>query len=308
MKRLFLIISLLVLIPNLSFAQKSKIEERSAKKAPEWLSTQQSNYLVVEVEAPNLSEARDKAIEEIARRIITSVATNVVHNSSSSAQSQTVNGTLSEKELFAFDTKMASARLPFIKGISLTEAKDTYWEKRREDKTNRIFYNFAVLYPFSRYDLDKMRTEFDKIDGEKSKSLKNLKAQLNSVSSSAQIEQAVTKLNELKEYFFDDVRRSEAEGLLANYKQLYKGLTLQSTKPSNGSFKVTLLLNGKPFEVTGTPTLKANCASKLEAKPLPDGTGYEVTYDDIDCLDDEENWIDINIRMRDTRLSHRTYL
>lgn len=308
MNRLLILLTIFTSIVNFSFAQKSKIEERSAKKVPEWLYTQPSDYVVVEVQAGNISEARDKAVEEIARRIITAVATNVAYDNTSSAKTVSVNGKLSETETFAFDTKMASARLPFIKGISLTEAKDTYWEKRRENDTNRIFYNYSVLYPLSKSELEDMRKEFNKIDDEKSKTLEDLKMQLNSVTGSLQIEQAVTKLDELKEYFFDNVRRNETEGLIANYKKLYKGLTVQSTKPLNGSFKVTVLLNGRPFEVTGVPTLKSNCAYKLAARPLPDGTGYEITYDDTDCLDDEENWIDINLRMRDTRLTHRIFL
>lgn len=308
MKRsLILLISLVAFIPFV-MAQDAKVVERSAKSTPKWLYDQPDNFLVVDVQAPNLSEAKDKAVEEIATRIIMSVAANVVHNSTSGSNVETVDGKVSETETFAFDTKIASARIPFIKGISLTEAKDSYWEKCREKKTNRIFYRYAVLYPLPKAELEKMRNEFEAVDSEKSNKLKALKAGLGSVRSSAQIENAVSDLSELMEYFFDDVRRKEAEGLRTNYKQLYKGLTIKTSQPEKGKFIVTLLLNGKPFEVTGVPVLKANCATRLEAQPLPDGTGYEVTYDDIDCLPEEDNWIEINLRMRDARLKQKIYL
>ncbi|MDE7108945.1 MAG: plethodontid receptivity factor PRF, partial [Muribaculaceae bacterium] len=154
----------------------------------------------------------------------------------------------------------------------------------------------------------KLREEFEATDNEKSRTLENLKGNLNNVSSAAEIEQAISSLNELTEYFFDDVRRKQAEGLLANYRQLYKGLTLEASKPANGKFTVRLLLQGHPFQAAGVPTLKSNCAQRLQATPIPDGSGYEITYDDIDCLPDEDNWIEVNLRMRDTRIVQKVYI
>ena len=289
-------------------AQDAKVVERSVKSVPQWISTPPAGYLVVEVEAPDMSTARDKAVEELSTRIVMSVAANVAHSSHSQAESVSTDGQLSEKETFGFDTKIAAANIPFIKGISLTEAKDTYWEKCKEKKTDRIFYRYALLYPFPDSQLQKLRDEFEALDNEKSQTLQTLKEGLDRVSSSLEIEKAVTTLGQLQAYFFDDVRRKEAEGLQTNYKKLYKGLTLKATKPEGGKFKATLMLQGRPFEVTGVPTLKSNCATRLQAEPLPDGTGFEITYDDIDCLPDEDNWIEINLRMRDTRVVQKVYL
>lgn len=308
MKRLILFCIGTILFTFGAFAQKAKVIEKSEKSVPGWLYTQPDDGLVVEVEAADLSTAKDKAVEEIAKRIIMAVAANVVHTSSSSAKHENIDGNVSETETFGFDTKVASARIPFVKGISLTEARGTYWEKCREKKSDRIFYRYAVLYPLPPTQLRKLREEFETIDNEKSRALEQLKENINSVSSAAEIEQAISSLNELTEYFFDDVRKKQAEGLLANYRQLYKGLTLEASKPANGKLKVTLLLQGRPFQAAGVPTLKSNCATRLQATPLADGTGYEITYDDIDCLPDEDNWIEVNLRMRDTRLVQKVYI
>lgn len=310
MKRLIATLPLLLmlLLPAGMQAQTAKVMERSAKSVPSWLSDTPKGYLVVETTAPDMSTAKDDAIRELATRIIMSVATNVDYSSYASGQTDSTDGRLSESESFGFDTRIAAAHLPFIKGISLTEAKDTYWEKCREKKTDRIFYRYAVLYPFPDSQLQKLRQEFEEIDNAKTSSLNSLREGLDQVSSSQQIEQAITELDQLHEYFFDNVRRKEAEGLKTNYKKLYKGLTLKATKPEKGKFTVTLLLQGRPFEVVGVPTLKSNCASRLQAVPLSDGYGYEITYDDIDCLPDEDNWIEINLRMRDTRVVQKVYL
>lgn len=309
MKKILFIQVLIVFLSAFGVtAQESKVIDRSAKKAPEWLKTEPEGFIVAEVEASDLSSAKDKAIEEIAKRIVMSVATNVSYSSSSSARIETVDGKTAERETFGYDNRIAAANIPFIKGISLTEAQGSYWEQCREKKTDRIFYRYAVLYPFSASQLRDLRTEFEASEREKAATMARLRNELNQVSSSAQIEQAVTELSNLQEYFFDDVRRKEAEGLQKNYKQLYKGLTLKASTPSNGKFSVVPLLNGQPFETGGVPVLKANCASRLQVTPLSDGKGYEVTYDDIDCLDDEDNWIDVSLRIRDAKISQRVFI
>lgn len=289
-------------------AQNSKVVERSAKSVPEWLSSPPKGCLVVEVMSSDMSSAQNKAIEELSTRIVMAVATNVAHSTHSEGTSESTDGKLSEKESFGFSTKIAAANIPFIKGISLTEAKDTYWEKCKEKKTDRIFYRFALLYPLPDSQLQQMRSEFEATDKAKANTLNSLKDGIDKVSSSLQIEQAITQLGELKEYFFDDVRRKEAEGLQANYKKLYKGLTLKADKPKGGKFTATLMLNGRPFEVTGIPVLKSNCATRLQAEPLPDGNGYEISYDDIDCLPEEDNWIEITLRIRDAKIIQKVYL
>lgn len=309
MRKILTIMSVLITVcASGLLAQTHKVIDRSAKSVPEWLSDTPTGCLSVEVTAPDMTTAKDLAIQELCTRIVMSVAANVVHTSHAGGSSTSTDGKLSETESFGFDTRIAAANIPFIKGISLTEAEDTYWEKCQEKKTDRIFYRYALLYPLPDSQLRKMRSEFEATDNEKSASLKRLKEDLDRVTSSMQIEKALTELDQLREYFFDDVRRKEAEGLLTNYKKLYKGLTLTATKPANGSFTVTLMLQGHPFEAVGMPTLKSNCATRLQTTPLTDGCGYEITYDDIDCLPDEDNWIEINLRMRDTRVVQKVYL
>lgn len=308
MKRYVLVLMIVVFYMPSMLALTSKVVEKSTKSTPDWLYEQPDDALVVEVEAPDMSTAKDKAVDELLRRVIMSVATNVIFTSSSSARHEEADGKLKESEYFGYDSKIASAQLPFVKGISLTEAKDVYWEKCREKKSDRIFYRYAILYPMPKSQIEKMRQEFEAIDSEKARSLEQLKSSINSVTSADEIEQSVSKLKTLTEYFFDDVRRNEAEGLLANYKQLYKGMTLKASEPSDGHVKVILLLQGRPFQVAGVPTLKANCATKLTATPLPDGSGYDISYDDIDCLDDEDNWIEINLRMRDARITQKVFI
>lgn len=290
------------------FARDAKILDRSSKDEPRWLHEHNQDYIIAEVEAPDLTSAKNKAMDEIAQRVIAAVALNVENSASSESRYINDDGDISEKESSSFSSRIATARIPFIKGISLTEAEDIYWEKVKENKSDRIFYRLCVLYPLSQDELGKMRDEFHKNDLEKENLLKNLGDNINNVSSSSEIEQAITSLSELEEYFFDNTRRQKASGLSKSYKNLYKGLTLKTSSPSGGSFTVKIMLNGKPFEIMGLPTLKSNCASRLQATPMADNTGYEITYSDIDCLEEEDNWIEISLRLRDTRLIEKVYI
>ncbi len=308
MKRILLLSAFFITFCSLTYAQNYKIIDRSANKVPQWIYTEPEDCIVVETEAPNLSEAKDRAIEELIRRVITSVALNVEHTSVSKSSFENNNGNVNESESSLFNTQTAAARIPYIKGISLTEARDTYWEKCREKKTNRIFFRYCLLYPLSKNELRKMRDEFHAEDTKKDNQLKELKKNLNNVSSASDIENAVSELEVLKGYFIDNSRRSEAEGLQKNYKQLYKGLTLEVKNKTSNSFDIIVLLDGKPFKVSGIPVLKANCASRLEASPLPDTTGFKITFDNIDCLEEEDNWIDVNLKMRETRLSKKIFI
>lgn len=76
MKRISLTLCLLVATCCMSLAQ-TKVVERSAKKAPEWINTANPSALVVTVTANTIADAQVKAMAEVTERIILSVASNV---------------------------------------------------------------------------------------------------------------------------------------------------------------------------------------------------------------------------------------
>ncbi|MDE7160907.1 MAG: hypothetical protein K2O24_08725 [Muribaculaceae bacterium] len=306
--RLTATLLLTLLSLGVASARETKVMERSAKSTPVWLSSPTQGYMVAEAEASDMGTARQRAVDELARQIVMAVAANVLHTSRASGSYENSGSGVSESESFRYDTNIASANIPFIKGITLAEAADTYWEKLREKDTDRILYRFAVLYPLSAEELGRMRAEFEKTDREKQEEFDSLKEGLHKAGSTADIEEAITALESLKAYFFDNVRRTQAEGLQKDYRGLYKSLTLHTAPGEGNTVIAKVLLDGRPFRVAGVPRLKSDCASRLEAQPLPDSCGYIITYDPIDCLPGEEHWIDFNLRMHDTRLSKRIYL
>lgn len=284
-----------------------KVLERSAKKAPEWLHETPKGTILIEVERPTLGEAQAEAELELARRIISAVATNI--NYSTRQQGIERSGTDGNYSLeeFTSKTSTAAAKLPFLKGVSLSQATGTYWERREEKGSKRPYVVFAALYPLSASKLEEMTRQFEETDNAKSAELKKYKNEFGNVSSSDQIETAVNGLQALQAYFFDDVRLAEAKALESNYRQLYKGLALRGKFEGDNCLRVSVELNGRPFEVTGRPNVTSNCASQISVNHSPDGYSYVIKYSTEDCLANEENYLEFDMRIKNARLHDKFY-
>lgn len=273
-----------------------KVLESSAKKTPEWLYQLPQGTILVELERPDLGTAQGDAELELKRRIINAVATNITNSTDYRADETWADDTHRMLEQFSTETSTRAATLPFLKGISLARAQGTYWEKREDKKTKRTYVVFSACYPLSDRELAEMTAEFERNDRAKTDELAALRAGVGSVDSNAAIQDALGRLTALEAYFFDNVRLAETKAVEKQYKELYRGLTLSGAF-YGGSLVCEVKLNGKPFKVTANPTLKSDCASGLRAEPDDDGTSFTVYYNAEDCLPDEQNWIEVSLRV-----------
>ena len=287
-------------------AAQTKVVEKSAKKVPEWLNTAAEGYLVVSVRANSLAEGQTKALTEITERIIQSVASNVTVSKKNVLSEVNVNGSIESSDAFTQVSKIKSANLPFLKGISLSNAEEIYWEKVRDKATGKEHYDYSVKYPFSRSEQRKLIAEFEALDAEKVARYEALEQKIGSIESVDEIGQAITELNTLSGYFFDDVRLSQVEGLTARYKQLYDALSLTGTFLENGKYQCQVLLDGNPVKVATKPKVTSNCAGQIGVRPA-DGM-FVISYDAEDCLPEEENFLNISLVAGGKRLQHKAFL
>ena len=294
----------LALVAICAFAE-TKVIEKSAKKAPEWLYSAADGFIVVTVEASNLGEAQQRALQLVTERIILSVATSVSVNQNNEITSESTDGSVTEKETYKQVTRMKSANLPFLKGISSSKIKDIYWIKLQDKATKAEHYEYSVKYPYSKTEQLQLVDEFERLDASKNKEYETLKSNINNIASVEEIKQSILQLNSLKEYFFDNVRLSQVDGLTEQYKALYSALTLNGKLVAAGKYEIQMLLNGKPVKVATVPKVTSNCASQI--KVLPSGNKFVVTYDAIDCLGDEENFIDVQFRINGKRIENKFY-
>jgi hypothetical protein len=298
--------TLLLCLLSLNIAAQPKVVERSAKKMPAWLNTAVDDYLVVSVTAASLAEAQSKVMNEITERIIRSVASNVSVASISFMSEVNNDGDIQSKDIFSQVSKIKSANLPFLKGISQGKIEDLYWEKLQDKKAGTVTYNYSVKYPFSSAEHRQLQREFEALDAEKSAQLKALEQKIGEIEAVEEIKQAIIQLSTLQEYFFDEVRLTEAKGLQERYRQLYNALSLTGTFLENGKYQCQLLLEGNPVSVSTLPRVTSNCASQISVRPT-DGS-FLISYNAEDCLPEEENTLLIRLQIEGKRLEQKAYL
>ena len=304
MKRLLGLVC--VLLVALGTAAQTKVIEKSAKKPPVWLNTAVDDYLVVTVTANSLADAQTKAMDEITERIIQSVASHVMVTTNSELSEVNVNGNIDSRESFRRASKMKSANLPFLKGIFSTKVEEIYWVKLQDKSTKKEHYEYSVKYPFSQAEQNELVAQFEALDAEKVAQYEALEQKINEIESVEEIGSCITQLDALIEYFFDEVRLKQAEGLQKRYKQLYDALTVTGTFLEIGKYQCQVLLEGNPVKVSVKPKVTSNCAGQLSVRPS-EGT-FVVSYDAIDCLPEEENYLDIVFRINGKKLEHKAYL
>lgn len=304
MKRIIGLILITVL--TLGAAAQTKVIEKSAKKAPEWLNTAVDDYLIVTVTANSLADAQTKALSEITERIIQAVANHVTVTTQNEISEININGNIDSKDAFNRVSKMKSANLPFLKGISLTKVEDIYWLKIQHKTTKKEYYEYSVKYPFSRAEQNKLISDFETLDAEKVAEFEALEQKINEIESVEEIGSCITQLDALAEYFFDEVRLSQVKGLQKRYKQLYDAITITGTFLEPGRYQCQILLEGNPVKVSTRPKVTSNCAGQLSIEPS-DGM-FIISYDAMDCLPEEENFLDILFRINGKKLNHKAYL
>lgn len=304
MKRLMWLACALLLA--LSAGAQTKVIEKSAKKIPGWVNTAVDDYLIVTVDARSLAEAQTKALAEITERIIQAVANNVSVSKKNVMSEVNVNGNIESNDAFTQVSKMKSANLPFLKGISLSNVEEIYWEKLQDKATKKEHYAYSVKYPFSRQEQRKLIAEFEALDAEKVARYKALEQKLHEIESVDEIGHAITELNTLSEYFFDEVRLSQVKGLIDSYKQLYNSLSVTGAFLESGKYQCQVLLEGNPVKVSVSPKVTSNCAGQISARPS-DGM-FLILYNAEDCLPEEENFLNILFVINGKRLQHRAFL
>ena len=287
-------------------AAQTKVIDKSAKKAPEWLNTAVDDYLIVTVTAQSLADAQTKALAEVTERIIQSVASNVTVSARNEMSEVNTNGSIDSKDAYTRISKMKSANLPFLKGISSTKVEDVYWLKLQDKSTKKEYYEYSVKYPFSRAEQAGVVKQFEELDAEKVAQYEALEQKINEIESVEEIGSCIAQLDALIEYFFDEVRLTQAKGLQKRYRQLYDALTVTGTFVEEGTYRCQVLLEGNPVKVSVRPKVTSNCAGQLSVRPSEGA--FIITYDAIDCLPEEENFLDILFRIGGKKLEHKAFL
>lgn len=298
---------ILFLVLSVPCMAKIKVVQKSAKKAPVWMNATQKDYIITSASSGDIEQAKNECLDNIRKYIIDAVAQNVKSTSESSISQESVNNEITKfLDKYNYSAQTQSANVPYLTGISASKIEDSYWEKRENTDTKEISYLYAVKYPFPSLELKKLVHEFQKKDSEMNGKFNKLEADYRDITSVEQIDKAITDLNVLIGYFFDDTRKSAARNLQQNYRQLYKQITLREVSNKPGLYVFALALGGKEITISQRPVVKSETLSQMRTEQ--DGKNWQVFYNYETCDPSEENSATVSFRIGGRPLIHEFYV
>lgn len=292
MRKILIALALLVGfgVVNQTYAQKAKVLERQPKKKPAWVNTLVKDYIIVVASSNTLEDAQEKALIKVKEHIISSVADNISSTSEYTLTEDTKSGDMNITENYKVATKTRAADIPFIKGISVNQVDEYYWEKVSE-KGGITFY-YHMKYPFTEFQLKKLIMEYERADRELTQQLEGLLARIDVAESIEELNQVSTEIKALSKSFIDvDNRKTKCNVAVSQIAQMIKNVSIETVGTSLGEIRFMLYTNGRIIKTSATPKVKSNCAKIKDIKP--DGNEWVVKYSVDECYDDPDNKITV---------------
>ena len=287
-------------------AHAQKVIDRSQKTRPDWYGVTKEDYLVVSAIGSDLETAKQKALTEIKLEILQSVAQNVEFSTETVIEQLTRNDEVQSNISMKQTGSTRIASLPYISGVSLSNATDSYWELQQERTTGEKTYVFCVLYPYSKAEYNAMKAQFEALDEKMVKTVNDCKDHLSDVRTVEDIDNNIKQLRVGKDYFFDEKRREWAQGIISMFSRMYSQINIECEQVKKGVYQCWLTMNGKPITCATIPKLKSDCAINLKCT-LKDGK-YLITYDDSDCISGEENIISLTLKVGSHTLKQKLHI
>ncbi|MBP5668545.1 MAG: hypothetical protein J6X32_10395 [Salinivirgaceae bacterium] len=292
MKKILIALALLVGfgMVNQTYAQKAKVLEHQPKKKPAWVNTLVKDYIIVVASSNTLEDAQEKALIKVKEHIISSVADNISSTSEYTLTEDTKSGDMSITENYKVATKTRAADIPFIKGISVNQVEEYYWEKVSEK--GKITFYYHMKYPFTEFQLKKLIMEYERADRELTQQLEGLLARIDDAESIEELNQLSTEIKALSKSFIDvDNRKTKCNVAVSKISQMIKNVSIEAVGTSLGEIRFSLYTSGRIIKTSTTPKVKSNCAKINDIKP--DGNEWVVRYSVDECYDDPDNKITV---------------
>lgn len=297
-----MVTALLTLSTLTAWAQKEKVVERSDKRRPEWIGCSTSSTIAVTETGKTLAEVQEKALASIRQNIINSVAVNITSSEQMTSRQVSKDNIYSVMHDYTSILMTEAAKLPFMSNISLSNAKDIYWEKIYSKTDKKYRYEYSVCYPFDEIERRNLVREFLAIDNKKVAELKALRREAETLTDLDRIPRALNALEELNAYFFDDVRRNETQEVMKNFRGLYKQVSIEVESEQTGECIYSLRISGRRVVTSIPARLKSDSALDMAVKSL-DECRYILTYDASYASPRDINTIEISYPMGAVKVS-----
>lgn len=287
---------------------QQKVVEKSHKQKPSWVGGAERNYLIVSAEAPTLETAKEKLLISLKQQIVGTIATRIISETRMDRQQTVIGQETDYAENITSYVQTKVAHVPFVSEISLSKAKDFYWEKLYNKKNKTYLYEYHVKYLFTDFEIQELVSQFNEHENKLNTRLTTYAEGLEKIESIEQIDRAINELKSLlQEFDTDDSRYTQTEQLTNMYRKLYGFIDLREEEaPSSQTVRIGLYLYDRRISSLQKPQLLSNCASKLSYK-IEDGY-YHIYYDDTPCYEQDENYLEIRFRCGNKITSEKIYL
>lgn len=276
-KCLFLILSIFFLSSPETYAQKEKVVEASDKKKPEWIGRSGPAFFSVTESGRTMTEASGSCLATVRQYIMNSIAVNVTSTEVMVSRQVTKDNMMSAMNDYSSVLMTEACRLPYLNDISLSNAESVYWEKIYDRTTKSYRYEYSVRYPFDAQTRQSLIDWFLEVDNEKSAALERLENEIGTFVSLDCIPRAINELKGLEAYFFDSVRRTEANVARNNWQGLHKRISILVESENLGECIYSLRVDGRPVTTSVQPRLKSESAIEMSVVPL-EGNRYKLSY------------------------------
>lgn len=286
----------------LCFAQKEKVVEQSAKKVPEWIGTSNADYFSVSATAETLDKAQSQCLNDIRQHIISTIAVNITASESLSQTMFSTNEVAGVLTQYSSQVDTRSAQLPFLSGISLSNAKEVYWERRFVKGDKRYYYVYHVYYPFSEYQRTNAIAQFKKMDAEYENKLIELEKNYREFTNLDYVREAVAEIKGLMGYFFDSARATRAAALYKAYRDCLADVVVEEGVHSTNKINYTLSLHGRTVTTSRKPTFRSNYADNIKVSANADVN--TIQFEPV-SIPGEEHTIEMKYLLDGRTLSHK---
>lgn len=302
MKKLTFVI-LLTFFGIVAYTQP-RVLEKSGRK-PGWINGIEKDYIIVSGSGATINDAQNSALMIIKERIVSSVADNVKATSTMQTEETNTNKSVySFFEKYSSQVSSQSGKVPYLQGISLSNANEFYWEKLLDKKIKKTSYEYHIKYPFPEFELKKLVSDFKFRDKELTDNLNRIEEEVETVTSIEQIESNLDELKALQDAFID-ARLDRVNTISARYRGLFKSVELTEVENNPGLIKFTLRLDDRIISTVKKPTVNSECARIKGTKN--NVTDWEINYDYENCYEDPENNIAVSFRFGNTTVSKKFY-
>lgn len=301
MKKCLILALAMITSLSVSFSQE-RVVKKSGKR-PKWVNGVVKDFIIVNGGGATIQTAQQNALISIKEHIVSAIADNVSSKSELIKEESTLNNVSTFLEKFATQINTQSGQVPFLQGISLSNADQYYWEEvKRKNKTT--YYYYHIKYPFAQLELQQLVSDFKQRDNELTNQLENLIKQADVVTSVEQIEKNIESLKVMNDYFMDG-RKAQGNLGIANYNSLLSSIELVDAESKLGELKYALRLGTRTISTTKKPITRSDCAritSTTNNQNL-----WVVNYDYANCYENTENNIHVNYRFGEADVQKKFY-